>query len=359
MKLRNKHHHHKQTPQAMTQNTAPVSEETNLTIQKFPHQAVMFGDKGDPVIPVSYIEHEKVVDENVNSMMMLGYNSKIFNDFSTAAVMMHTGALNQLKKNSEIAALNKRGLSNSIKDYLKMNVLDLVYNRVLGFAQDAFMADAGTMELFAPDIQDVDFMVSNMCQSFCNYLTGSEVLENMAAGKYNFQVAQGILLAQSNLRSDSIFSAIVEYFNMFIMKSYAKIIEYTSVDIPSSDSYFLALYKRCYGEEAAAAIDVSKLSEDYKYSFCTSVLRDLAVPYLLEIRSGFSSIMINVANMYLNGNIYTGSTYDRYSNEIHDYVMETRGYTGDDPMSVVANNPYLEVAAKAIGREEYDNGDNE
>ena len=276
-----------------------------------------FAQNRGTIVPITFVNGNIKATEELNSMFTLPYDIAVLSRASTIdgiRGIADSGNVSESALKSftlDVARMNKNNHEDAIKVYLLMNCREFIYAFLNNMMNK--ICDLKIRNSRYDDEDDYDGY-------YYNYI------DDRAIDKLVFDQLNTFVFAMSTNRDMT-----AVYYYQLMNSLYFQVVAYLDGAIRNmvfrrftngSDKSFKKLVSKVYGENNG--IDPSTFTPEFRYTFATSIIREMAEKELPELYGGLNQIFMTAASMaYMENNPVSreeifGAQQPQITNEHHE-----------------------------------------
>lgn len=248
----------------------------------------------DKIIPITFVNDSMVKDNTLNGSMMYSFTEEILSEASLYSMVDPTDSMsvNSSRDNTNVIILT---------NYALMNITDIFISTVFKFSEEFF----GNNSKFSINIY-TELLDSTRSKLRTLIFDGIFQIHDETKIDYNQFISimntcsLAILTYLHSVIDNLIENNCVVYLNLF-----------------SKNEFYNCIYEICYGKEPE-----EDSSDQAKYVFCSSILREASEEYLKYLNNGIQNVMYNVLCMRLSYIKFAEDGYDPCDDGVEDTIAE-------------------------------------
>lgn len=255
----------------------------------------------DKIIPITFANNNMVKDNTLNGSMMYSFTEEILSEASLYSMINLTDYSMSVDLSRDRDNVNVKILTN----YACMNITDIFISTIFKFSEEFFGNNPKfSINLYTDLLNSIRVKLRTLIIDAITYrcfpihdeteIDYNKFISNMNTGSL------AIFTYLHSVIDNLIENNCVLYLNEF-----------------SKNEFYSYIYKICYGKEPE-----EDTSDQAKYVFCSSILREASEEYLKYLNNGIQNIMYNVLCMRLYYIKFARNGYNPCDDGVEDTIIE-------------------------------------
>ena len=256
----------------------------------------------DKIIPITFVNDSMVKDNTLNGSMMYSFTEEILSEASLYSMM--NGSAKDTGWN--LYLLKDEVNVDVISNYVSTNITDIFISAIYKFSEDFFGNDNPKYSIKIN--MDLIDSIRGKIKSISYNILSHRLFSPYSDSKLDYNEFISVM----NTCSLSILSYLHNVLDNMIQNNC--IVHLNSFN---KAEFYKYIYTICYGKEPEEIP-----SDQAKYIFCSSILREASEEYLKYLNNGIQNVMYNVLYMRLYYIKFAENGYDPCDDGVEDTIAE-------------------------------------